>query len=86
MTLSSTVTSKGQVTIPVEMRRALGVRPGDRLLFNIHAEGASITVLHRVKLSELAGSLPAGAAYAGTQAERTAVRADRGRLRGGKTS
>ena len=27
------VTSKGQITIPLEVRRALGVRAGDRLLF-----------------------------------------------------
>lgn len=27
------ITSKGQVTVPHEIRRALGVRKGDRLLF-----------------------------------------------------
>jgi AbrB family looped-hinge helix DNA binding protein len=27
------ITSKGQVTIPLEVRRALGVRAGDKLLF-----------------------------------------------------
>jgi antitoxin PrlF len=27
------ITSKGQVTVPHEIRRALGVRPGDKLLF-----------------------------------------------------
>ena len=27
------ITSKGQVTIPVEIRRKLGVREGDKLLF-----------------------------------------------------
>lgn len=27
------ITSKGQITVPHEIRRALGVRPGDRLLF-----------------------------------------------------
>lgn len=27
------VTSKGQVTIPVEVRRSLGVKPGDKLRF-----------------------------------------------------
>ena len=27
------VTSKGQITIPIEIRRALGVGPGDRLIF-----------------------------------------------------
>lgn len=47
---SATVTSKGQVTIPVDVRTELDLRPGSRLAFvrtrtggyEIHAEGASI--------------------------------------------
>jgi len=27
------VTSKGQITVPVEIRKSLGVKPGDHLLF-----------------------------------------------------
>jgi antitoxin PrlF len=27
------ITSKGQITVPHEIRRVLGVRPGDKLLF-----------------------------------------------------
>ena len=30
---SATLTSKGQITVPVEVRRTLGLEPGDRLLF-----------------------------------------------------
>jgi antitoxin PrlF len=29
----ATLTSKGQITIPHEVRRKLGVRPGDKLVF-----------------------------------------------------
>ena len=36
------ITSKGQVTVPSEIRRALGVRPGDKLLFE--NDGDSIRV------------------------------------------
>ena len=36
------ITSKGQITVPHEIRRALGVRPGDRLLFE--KEGSSVRV------------------------------------------
>ena len=36
------ITSKGQITIPRDVRRALGVRPGDRLLFE--AAGAEMRV------------------------------------------
>ncbi len=47
---SATVTSKGQVTIPIEVRTSLGLRPGSRLAFvptgtggyEIHPEAASI--------------------------------------------
>lgn len=31
--LSSAVTTKGQVTIPVELREKLGIKPGDRVGF-----------------------------------------------------
>jgi AbrB family looped-hinge helix DNA binding protein len=30
-----TITAKGQVTIPVEIRRLLGVKPRDRIVFRI---------------------------------------------------
>ncbi|HSJ51726.1 MAG TPA: AbrB/MazE/SpoVT family DNA-binding domain-containing protein [Actinomycetota bacterium] len=33
MTTASTVTVKGQVTIPKEIRDRLGIRPGDRVEF-----------------------------------------------------
>jgi antitoxin PrlF len=36
------ITSKGQITIPREVRRALGVRPGDRLLFEGDARGIQV--------------------------------------------
>lgn len=49
----ATVTSKGQVTIPVDVRTGLGLRPGSRLAFvptgtggyEIHPEVASIKTL-----------------------------------------
>jgi antitoxin PrlF len=36
------ITSKGQITVPHEIRRALGVRPGDKLLFE--QDGAGVRV------------------------------------------
>lgn len=35
----STVTSKGQVTIPKEIRTRLGLKPGDRLDFHLDDQG-----------------------------------------------
>ena len=37
--LRAKLTSKGQITIPVEIRRTLGVKPGDRLRFEAHDGG-----------------------------------------------
>jgi antitoxin PrlF len=36
------VTSKGQITIPQEVRRVLGVKAGDRLLFESDASGVRV--------------------------------------------
>jgi AbrB family looped-hinge helix DNA binding protein len=36
---TSTVTSKGQVTIPKEIRTRLGLKPGDRLDFHLDDQG-----------------------------------------------
>lgn len=36
------VTSKGQITLPLEVRRLLGVRPGDRVLFETNKGGVRV--------------------------------------------
>jgi antitoxin PrlF len=42
MQKQATITSKGQITVPREVRRILGVRVGDRLLFE--SDGKDIRV------------------------------------------
>lgn len=44
---ASTVTSKGQVTIPMAVRRALGIRQGSRVAFATKNGKAELRVLHR---------------------------------------
>jgi len=39
-TVDATVTSKGQVTLPRELRKRLGVQKGSRIRFSIPASGA----------------------------------------------
>ncbi len=39
------ITSKGQITVPREIRRRLGVRVGDRLLFEEDGDGVRITAV-----------------------------------------
>jgi antitoxin PrlF len=57
MTTESTLTSKGQTTIPKDIRDSLGIKSGDRMTFTLMPDG---TVLLRVKnksVMNLAGSL-----------------------------
>jgi antitoxin PrlF len=57
MSTESTLTSKGQTTIPKDIRDSLGIKSGDRMTFTLMPDG---TVLLRVKnksIMNLAGSL-----------------------------
>jgi antitoxin PrlF len=38
----ATITSKGQITVPREVRRMLGVRSGDKLLFESDGKGVRV--------------------------------------------
>lgn len=42
-----TVTSKGQVTIPKEIRRELGIRQGSKVRFSVRNGKAEMRVVHR---------------------------------------
>ncbi|HEX6492223.1 MAG TPA: AbrB/MazE/SpoVT family DNA-binding domain-containing protein [Candidatus Dormibacteraeota bacterium] len=54
------LSSKNQATVPAAVRRALNLRAGDRMVFEIVERGAGTTVtVHRYPtLDELAGSVP----------------------------
>ena len=39
---TSTLTSKGQVTIPAEVRRRLGLHPGDRVAFVVDGDAVRL--------------------------------------------
>ncbi len=78
---SATVTSKGQITIPADVRARLGLRPGSRLAFvpiaggyEIHPQAASIKDLkgvvprrpnQPVSIDEMDEAIAAAAAAAG---------------------
>lgn len=36
------ITSKGQITVPREVRHALGVKPGDKLVFEQNGQDVSV--------------------------------------------
>jgi AbrB family looped-hinge helix DNA binding protein len=41
------MTSKGQITVPRDIRRALGVHPGDSLMFENDAAGVRVRPVRR---------------------------------------
>jgi antitoxin PrlF len=54
----SRVTSKGRVTIPADIRKALAIEPGDDLLFDLGSDQtAQLRVIKRRSLSDLYGAL-----------------------------
>lgn len=58
-TMQATVTSKGQVTIPVEIRRHLGINAADTVAFVINGEGAVELRPARYTLQSIRGAIPA---------------------------
>lgn len=68
------VTSKGQVTIPVAIREALGLEKGDYLIFEMPDDSeATLRVVKRRRLTDLHGVLPATRPFPGKEAIRREV-------------
>jgi AbrB family looped-hinge helix DNA binding protein len=81
------VTSKGQITIPIEIRKALGIQQGDRLLFEIAPEEVlRLQVVKQRPLSELFRSLPATRPFPGKEALREEVGRALGTVKKGKNA
>lgn len=74
------VTSKGQITLPKALRDALGLQPGDRVLFRV--EDGHALLARTPDLLELAGSIPVppearGLTWAQIRKKTSQARADR---------
>lgn len=54
------VTSKGQVTIPLEVRRALGIQAGSDVAFELDPSGARLVVDSERAAAEVAAMRGAG--------------------------
>jgi AbrB family looped-hinge helix DNA binding protein len=68
ITMSTTVTSKGQVTIPKRMRDAIGIKPGSKIEFE-YKPGVGLTLKplgkprksdYRRRLDKVRGTLKTG--------------------------
>jgi AbrB family looped-hinge helix DNA binding protein len=58
----ATITSKGQVTIPADIRHALGLTAGVRITFTQLEDGTVIVRAKTRSILDLEGSLPGAAA------------------------
>ena len=52
------VTSKGQITIPVEIRNSMGLKARDRVVFTRLADGTTVMRAKTRSAVDLAGRLP----------------------------
>ena len=71
---TSTMTSKGQTTIPKEVRARLHLKPGDRLEFVVDEEGRVIVLPATVDAADLAGILKAPSKPVTVEAMNQAIR------------
>ena len=56
-TTDATLTSKGQTTIPKEIRDGLGMKPGDRMTFTLMSDATVVMRVKNKSISDLAGTL-----------------------------
>lgn len=76
---SATLTSKGQVTVPKSIRRALRVEAGDRLDFIVEDEGRVVVCAGVSDVKDLRGLLHRGGRRAVSIEEMSAAIARQGR-------
>jgi antitoxin PrlF len=57
MSTDSTLTSKGQTTIPKLIRDTLGMKAGDRMTFTLMPDGVVVMRVKNKNVSDLAGRL-----------------------------
>ncbi|MFM9912359.1 MAG: AbrB/MazE/SpoVT family DNA-binding domain-containing protein [Methylophilaceae bacterium] len=55
--LETTMTSKGQTTIPKDIRDGLGIKSGDRMTFTLLPDGTVIMRAKTKNMADLAGVL-----------------------------
>jgi len=73
---TATISSKGQVTIPQDVRKALDLKQGDQLVFVVEDGKAVIHPVRPREFSSLFGVLKGRVPYQGREAEREAARAE----------
>lgn len=67
------ITFKGQVTIPKEVRNALGIEEGDSVIFMVEKDRAILKPLKKKSLRDFYGILPATHPFRGIESVRKEV-------------
>ena len=71
--VESTITDKGQTTVPKQIREALGVKPGQRIQWDLVEDG-SVTVRREPSALSLFASLKSLKKFPGIHQEQAAMR------------
>jgi len=75
---TATITSKGQITIPKAVRRALKLQARDKVVFLVEGDRVLLIPAHRRSILELRGALSATEPFPGTDEIRRRVAHERG--------
>jgi AbrB family looped-hinge helix DNA binding protein len=75
---TATITAKGQITIPKEIRNALDLKAGDQVFFLIESDWAILVPVRQRSIIQLRGSLSSSNPFSGHQDIREATGYERG--------
>jgi len=70
--MEATMTSKGQITIPAEIRKAMGLHAGERVVFTRLDDGTTVIRAKTRSILDLKGMLGPGAKTPGRRKVRIA--------------
>lgn len=57
MANTTTLTASGQITVPQDIRKRLGLKPGDRIMFSLLSDGTLVVRPRNRRVADLAGIL-----------------------------
>jgi AbrB family looped-hinge helix DNA binding protein len=80
MMSTSTLTSKGQTTVPKAVRQHLGLKPGDKIRFLVEDDGRVVMLPATLHIRDLRGSLPKPPKPVSVEQMNAAIRKRAGRL------
>lgn len=75
MIYRTNLASRGQLTLPREIRERFGIKEGDQIIFEVTGDSIELKVIPRMSIDELFDSLPGSdVPYLGAEREREVMR------------